>query len=292
MFYTVANPSWERGSSLPPAMVRVGLSRSRPLANQRTVGGAILAVSIRYDRTRGVVVAEGTHSRGQFGPWSSPAIVDMEGRVMVLACIPAALVREVESPEIRLHAASSMPGPRLLGSQPPPCAKQRTQIHLKLRPDQGHHQARVKCSDSLPRALTRVANAWRNQSRRLRKRLVRAIAARVRDSVAFHAKFWHETCEARGSDGLGRTPRPPPSIERGLVGPNDACPNHSKERGFPNDSQSKVAPSHLAHLPPFNDLRGLEFWTAAWPRAGSRQKGGGGAGHNRQGDPPWTSRGR
>jgi|GEM_PF-2839654 len=112
MFYAVANPSWTPGESLTPPMARSGLSRWRPKAEDVANGGPILAIALRYDATRGLVIAEGPTARGVVGPWSAPAIVDLTGNVMVLAPIPPALVQVVGTAEIRVHPDSARVLPR------------------------------------------------------------------------------------------------------------------------------------------------------------------------------------
>lgn len=112
MFYAVASPSWTPGEHLTPSMARAGLSRWRPKSGEVATGGPILAVALRYDATRGLVVAEGPEARGVVGPWSAPAIVDQTGSVMVLAPIPPALVRVVGTADIRVHPDSARTLPR------------------------------------------------------------------------------------------------------------------------------------------------------------------------------------
>jgi hypothetical protein len=107
MLYTVANMSWTPGDSLTPSMARSGLSRWRPRTEDIAAGCPTLAVALRYDETRGQVVAEGVTARGRSGPWSAPAIVDSAGGVMVLAPIPAALVRVVGAAELRVHPGTT-----------------------------------------------------------------------------------------------------------------------------------------------------------------------------------------
>ncbi|WP_406700076.1 hypothetical protein V5E97_14670 [Singulisphaera sp. Ch08] len=103
MLYTVASWEWTSGEPLTPAMAREGLSRWRPKTDRIAATGPIVAVALRYDGTRGQVVAEGVTARGSCGPWSAPAIVDALGSVMVLAAIPASLVRVIGTAEIRVH---------------------------------------------------------------------------------------------------------------------------------------------------------------------------------------------
>lgn len=112
MLYTVANLSWTPGEPLTPSMARCGLSRWRPKSEDVAAGCPILAIALRYDQTRGQVVADGATARGRHGPWSAPAIVDSGGGVMVLAPIPAALVRVIGAAEIRVHPDSARAHPR------------------------------------------------------------------------------------------------------------------------------------------------------------------------------------
>ena len=118
MLYAAANSSWSPGDSLTPTSTRGGLGRFR--SGAASADGPTLAVALRYDRTRGVVVSEGLAARGPSGTWSAPAVVDATGSVTVLAAIPAGLVRPVGPPELRIHHE----GPHLFrpphGSTNPP----------------------------------------------------------------------------------------------------------------------------------------------------------------------------
>lgn len=98
MLYTIASADWSPGR--PPPLVQGGLFRSRSKAGA-IAGRPTLAVALRYDATRGVVVPEGPVARAEVGSWAAPAVVDVRGGVMVLAAIPAALVRVVGPAEVR-----------------------------------------------------------------------------------------------------------------------------------------------------------------------------------------------
>lgn len=120
MLYTVANEGWSQGRPLAPTSARGGLRRSRAEAGAFLAGGPTLAVALRYDGTRGMVVAEGIAARGRNGPWSAPAVVDALGGVTVLTPIPAALVRVIGRPEVRTHPGALRVAPRPhVGAGPP-----------------------------------------------------------------------------------------------------------------------------------------------------------------------------
>jgi hypothetical protein len=118
MFYTVASEGWSAGHALWPSAERPGLHRSRAGAEEAASGRSLLVVSVRYDASRGVVVAQDLAFRIPGGLWTAPAIVDDRGVVTVLAPIPAELVSMVGRAEIRVHpgTARPMPQPRPIGS--------------------------------------------------------------------------------------------------------------------------------------------------------------------------------
>lgn len=103
MLYAIASADWNPGQPLMPADTRAGLTRTRGGAGGPSSGRATLAVALRYDATRGVVVALPPAAGALAGRWSAPAILDESGGVTVLSPIPAALVRVVGNPRIRIH---------------------------------------------------------------------------------------------------------------------------------------------------------------------------------------------
>jgi hypothetical protein len=124
MFYTVASEGWSVGQPLPASAERPGLYRSRAGAEEVAAGRPLLVVSVRYDASRGVVVAQDLAFRIPGGLWTAPAIVDDRGVVTVLATIPAELVSVVGQSEIRVHpgTAPASPEPRSIGSSTTSCA--------------------------------------------------------------------------------------------------------------------------------------------------------------------------
>jgi hypothetical protein len=124
MFYTVASEGWSAGQALWPSAERPGLHRSRAGAEEAAAGRPLLVVSVRYDASRGVVVAQDLAFRIPGGLWTAPAIADDRGVVTVLAPVPAELVSIVGRAEIRVHpgTARPMPEPRPIGSSTNPRA--------------------------------------------------------------------------------------------------------------------------------------------------------------------------
>lgn len=120
MLYTVACAGWQPGSPLTPASSRSGLFRTRSEARAAAEGRPTLAVALRYDPTRGEVAPQGPSARAAAGPWTAPAIVDTEGRVTVLAAIPADLVRMIGPAEVRAHPGILRLFPRPRAAQKPP----------------------------------------------------------------------------------------------------------------------------------------------------------------------------
>ena len=104
MLFTTVDSNGVVGTSLDSS--RRSYSRTRAEAAQFSRGRAIIAVAVSYDATRSIVCSL-RHG------WSAPALVDRAGCITILARIPAALVKVVEAPSIRIHAGSSLPRPLL-----------------------------------------------------------------------------------------------------------------------------------------------------------------------------------
>ena len=119
MFYTVAHADWLPGRPLSPSPGRPGLSRWRSEVEGLADGRALVAVAVRYDATRGLVVAYGTAPRSRPVSWSAPAIVGARGEVIVLAAVPAELVRSVGPARLRADAAVVPFAPRSHGALRP-----------------------------------------------------------------------------------------------------------------------------------------------------------------------------
>lgn len=107
MFYTTARAEWRPGNPLPPSLAPAGLHRTRDAAQSLALGHPTLAVTVRYDATRGVVTAQGPSARASSKGWEAPAIFGPRGGLTVLAAIPAELVHVVGPPEIRVHSGST-----------------------------------------------------------------------------------------------------------------------------------------------------------------------------------------
>lgn len=105
MLYTVAGADWSPGLPLTPAETCAGLFRTREAAGRIAPGRPTLAVALRYDATRGLVVAQPPAARDLPGGWTAPAILNGRGGVTVLATVPSALIRLVGRPRIRMHPA-------------------------------------------------------------------------------------------------------------------------------------------------------------------------------------------
>jgi hypothetical protein len=110
MLYTVANEGWTPGSPLPASPRRVGLYRTRGEAESVAAGRPLVAVSVRYDASRGMITPASPAADGHGGDWSAPAIVGPLGGLTALASIPAALVHAVGRPRLRVHAGHRLPG--------------------------------------------------------------------------------------------------------------------------------------------------------------------------------------
>jgi hypothetical protein len=120
MLYTFADEGWAPGSPLSASETRAGLYRTRREADEVAAGGRLLAVSVRYDETRGVVTPTPLASLELARGWSAPAIVGPAGGVTTLATIPASLVRSLGPCRLRVHEGHPSPGcPRLLGRTGP-----------------------------------------------------------------------------------------------------------------------------------------------------------------------------
>ena len=109
MLYTVANEGWTPGSPLPTSPRRVGLYRTRGEAESVAAGRPLVAVSVRYDASRGIITPASPVADGVSDAWSAPAIVRPLGGLTALAAIPAALVHAVGRPRLRVHAGHRLP---------------------------------------------------------------------------------------------------------------------------------------------------------------------------------------
>lgn len=103
MLYAVASVDWSPGHPLPSGRRVEGLYRCRAEADARSGGRPTLALALRYDPGRGVVVPQGQAARDRVGLWAAPAVVEPGGAVTVLGPIPGELVREVGPAELRAH---------------------------------------------------------------------------------------------------------------------------------------------------------------------------------------------
>ena len=114
MLYTIVNEPWTAESALTPSQARAGLFRTRDEARRLAEGKPTLAVAVRYDETRGTVVATPPASlRLSVGEWSAPAFLNESGGIVPLCPIPPALVKSVGPPRFRVHSpeASAVPTP-------------------------------------------------------------------------------------------------------------------------------------------------------------------------------------
>jgi hypothetical protein len=103
MLYAVASVDWAPGHPFTPSGGVGGLYRRRAEADARSGGLPTLALALRYDPGRGVVVPQGQAARDRVGLWAVPAVVGAGGAVTVLGPIPKELVREVGPSELRAH---------------------------------------------------------------------------------------------------------------------------------------------------------------------------------------------
>ncbi len=104
MLYAVANDRWTPGSPLIASQTLTGLYRTRREAASSGPGPRILAVSVRYDATRGVLCLTPPAGRERQTGWSAPAILGTTGGVTALATIPGPFVRALGKLRIRVHA--------------------------------------------------------------------------------------------------------------------------------------------------------------------------------------------
>ena len=119
MLYTIAHADWTPGRPLCPSPGRRGLSRWRSQVEDLADGRPLVAVAVRYDATRGLVVAYGTAPRSRSVSWSAPAFVGEGGEVIVLAAVPAELVRPVGATRLRADVAVVPFAPRPHGALRP-----------------------------------------------------------------------------------------------------------------------------------------------------------------------------
>ena len=104
MLYAVANDRWTPGSPLIASETMTGLYRTRREAASSGPGPRMLAVSVRYDATRGVLCPTPPTGRERHPGWSAPAILGTTGGVTALATIPAPFIRALGTSLIRVHA--------------------------------------------------------------------------------------------------------------------------------------------------------------------------------------------
>ena len=103
MLYAVASEDWSPGHPLTRGFGADGLYRCRSEVDAHADGRPTLALALRFDVSRGVVVPQGQAARSRVGAWAAPAVVGDRGEVTVLADIPDELVRAVGPAEIRAH---------------------------------------------------------------------------------------------------------------------------------------------------------------------------------------------
>ena len=103
MLFTCADSECTSASSLDSS--RKGYFRTRSEVARVAPGLPVVAVALSYDPMRGIV---SSHRHG----WTAPALVDDSGCVTILAPIPSALVKAVETPSIRIHTGAAIPRPR------------------------------------------------------------------------------------------------------------------------------------------------------------------------------------
>jgi len=111
MLYTIQSADWSTGRPLRPVPNRPVFYRSRAEAERFAAGRPTLAVAVRFDAARGVVVPEGPVARRRTRGWSAPASLDATGAVAVQAAIPGVLVRSNVRAEMRVHPATLNPFP-------------------------------------------------------------------------------------------------------------------------------------------------------------------------------------
>ena len=110
MLYAVANEGWTPGCPLEASETRSGMYRTRLEVGAIAAGRRLLALSVRYDPTRGVITPTPPSGREVLPGWSAPAIVGLSGGVTALAEIPASLVQLVGPSRLRLHPGHPAPG--------------------------------------------------------------------------------------------------------------------------------------------------------------------------------------
>lgn len=106
MLYAIASPRWEPGYPFMPASARGGLFRTRSEARRAVADGPMVALAVRYDEERGLLVPQGPVAAGRAPGWFAPAIVNALGGITAFGAIPMALVRVVPPAEIRAEAGS------------------------------------------------------------------------------------------------------------------------------------------------------------------------------------------
>ena len=122
MLYAIACPRWEPGDPFLPASARGGLFRTRAEARGAVGAGPMVALAVRYDEARGMLVPQGPVAAGRAPGWLAPAIVNDLGGLTAFGAIPIPLVREIPPAEIRADAGTLRP---LLQLHRPPRAARR-----------------------------------------------------------------------------------------------------------------------------------------------------------------------
>ena len=114
MLYTIASEQWSANRPLTPAQARLGLYRTRDEARQCAEGRPTLAVAVRYDSTRGTVVATPPAAlRLGDATWSAPAFLNDAGGIVALCPIPPALVKRVGPARLHIHSPEdAVPEPK------------------------------------------------------------------------------------------------------------------------------------------------------------------------------------
>jgi len=106
MLYAIACPRWEPGLPFMPASARGGLFRTRAEARQVVGEGPMVALAVRYDEERGILVPQGPVAAGRAPGWYAPAIVNAPGGLTAFGAIPIPLVRLVPKAEIRAEVGT------------------------------------------------------------------------------------------------------------------------------------------------------------------------------------------
>ena len=135
MLYTTANEQWSADRPLTPAQTRTGLYRTRDEAGKVAEDRPTLAVAVRYDATRGTVVATAPAAfRLVGGSWSAPAFVNDDGGIVALCPIPSALIKKIGPPRFQIHRGESfaIPAP----SEPVLSLTRQTAIAGRIWPNQ------------------------------------------------------------------------------------------------------------------------------------------------------------